>query len=134
MMFKRGIEIHCSDSCSQLLNIPEEIRVPSGNEGGFERAVAGLFRSYFSRGVEKLPSLENRKSITGGDSRRAKLMALPTSWLAGETPSASLLVGRVRDGFSLIDKRSTMDRVVHKSRVMPCYSGLCAIQMLINFY
>ena len=45
---------------------------------GVKAGVGGLFRSYFSRNVEKLPSLRNRKSITSADSRRAgaKLMVL----------------------------------------------------------
>lgn len=73
--------------------------------------VGDLFQSYFSRSIEKLPSLENRKSITPADSRRAgaKLMAFLVDPLADSSR-------RVRDGSSHLDKRLTTDRVVHKSQ------------------
>lgn len=61
-----------------ILIILEEMGEYHQRMEGSESGVGGLFRSYFSRNVEKLPSLRNRKSITPADSRRAgvKLMAL----------------------------------------------------------
>lgn len=76
-----------------------------------EGGVGDLFQSYFSRNIEKLPSLGNRKSITSADSRRAgaKLMASLVDLLADSSR-------RVRDGSSHLDKRLRTDRVVHKSQ------------------
>lgn len=84
-----------------------------------ESGVSDLFWSYFSRNVEKLPSLSeigNRlrwlfRDEGGGKTDGAS--SLFTDESRHRLPSS----GRVRDESSLLDKRLTIGRIVHKSQL-----------------
>lgn len=81
-----------------------------------ENGVSGLFQSYFSWNVEKLPSLSeigNRLCWLFRDAWGGKTDGA-SSLLADESRHRLLSSGWVRDGSSLFDKRLTIDGIVHK--------------------